>query len=280
MHPGDLFAMKLRREIVVRVGVAVVALPIVGALLWRGDRWCAALFAAGGALSAYEYYRMTELRNAGLRWGGVTATAVLPALPLIMPVQWPMAALGVLATSSVLTWTALLIRGPRHEASRRSGVLVGAIVYIATGLVSLAVLRARSDGLAWASAVLIATWANDTGAFFGGKLVGRHRLLPAVSPGKTWEGVAVGAVVGMAGAIGARAWFGAPPLAAAIAIGVIAAVLGPIGDLCKSMVKRAAGVKDTGKLFLAHGGMLDRIDALLLNAPGVLAYVVLRALTD
>jgi phosphatidate cytidylyltransferase len=265
--------MKLQREIVVRVGVAAVALPIVGAILWRGGRWCAGMFALAGALASHEYYRMTELREAPLRWIGVAATAMLPVLPLAMPVTWPAVALGILATSSVTAWTMVLIRKPRLDAPRRSGLLVGGVVYIATGLVSLATLRARPDGLFWSACVLIVTWANDTGAFFGGKLLGRHRLVPTVSPGKTWEGLAAGAVAGIAAAILACRWSGAHSLRDALAIGAIAAVLGPIGDLCKSMVKRAAGVKDTGTLFFAHGGMLDRIDAVLFNAPGVLAYV-------
>ena len=278
MQSVDPFAMKLPQELAVRAAVAVAVLPIVGTLLWRGDRWCAVLFAVAGAIAAYEYYRLTELRAARVRWVGITAATALPALPLAVPACWPRVALAVIATSSVITWTVLLLRGPRREAMTWAGLVIGGVVYLSTGLVSLAVLRARPDGLTWSAAVLIATWSNDTGAFLGGKLLGRHRLLPVVSPGKTWEGLVIGAVVGIAATMAARTWFAALSLEDAIVIGVIAAVLGPIGDLCKSMMKRAAGTKDTGRLFLAHGGMLDRIDAILFNAPGVLAYVVVSTL--
>ncbi|HEU4729554.1 MAG TPA: phosphatidate cytidylyltransferase [Kofleriaceae bacterium] len=265
--------MSLWHELVRRVAVGAVGLPIVGALLWLGGAWSAALFAAGGAIAAYEYYRMTVLRDAPVRWIGVVALAVLPALPWAVGDRWPEAAVGVVAASSIAAWTALLVRGPRSDAPARAGLLVGGLVYIATGVVALAALRARPDGLSWSACVLIAAWGNDTGAFLGGKLVGRHHMIPAVSPGKTWEGLACGAIAGLAASLGAQRWFTGLTLRDALAIGAIAAVAGPIGDLCKSMVKRAAGVKDSGKIFLSHGGMLDRIDAILFDAPAVLAYL-------
>ena len=250
-----------------------VALPIVGALLWLGGPWSAALFATGGAIAAYEYYRMTELRDGWLRWIGIAAAAVLPALPWAAGERWPAAVLAVVAVGSMATWTAVLFRGPRGDAPTRAGLLVGGLLFVAVGLVALAALRARPDGLSWSAGVLIAAWANDTGAFLGGKLVGRHRLIPAVSPGKTWEGLAIGGAAGVGAMLGAHPHLAGLALRDSLAIGVIAAIVGPIGDLCKSMVKRAAGVKDAGRLFLAHGGMLDRIDAILFDAAAVLVYV-------
>lgn len=267
----------LRGELVARTAVAVVALPIVGALLWLGGPWSAVLFATGAAIAAYEYYRMTELRDAAVRWIGIASAGVLPALPWAAGARWPGAAVAVVTACSIAAWVSLLLWGPRRDAPTRAGVLVGGLVFVAAGLVALAALRARPDGLSWSAAVLIAAWANDTGAFVGGKLVGRHRLIPAVSPGKTWEGLAIGAAAGVVAMLGAYRWLAGLALGDALAIGAVAAVLGPIGDLCKSMVKRAAGVKDAGTLLGPHGGMLDRIDAILLDAPGVLAYLAIRA---
>lgn len=235
------------------------------------------MFALTAGIAAYEYYRLTDLRHARIRWLGIAAATALAALPLVSADAWPAIALGILATSSAIAWTALLIGGPRPEVARWTGLVAGGVLYISTGLVSLAVLRARPDGLAWSAAVLIAAWANDSGAFFGGKLLGRHKLLPSVSPGKTWEGFAAGAVVGVLAMIAARTWLDVLSFTDAVVIGGIAAVVGPIGDLCKSMVKRAAGTKDTGRLFLAHGGMLDRIDAILFDAPSVLAYALVSS---
>jgi phosphatidate cytidylyltransferase len=265
--------MTLWQELLRRAAVGAVALPIVGALLWLGGAWSAVLFAAAAAVAAWEYYRMTALRDAEIRWVGVVAAAVLPALPWAGGERWPEMTLGILGASSIVAWTALLAGGPRGDAPVRAGLLVSGIVYIATGLVALAALRARPAGLSWSAGVLISAWANDTGAFLGGKVAGRHRMLPAVSPGKTWEGLACGAVTGLGASLGAGYLLAGLTVGDRVAIGAIAAVAGPIGDLCKSMVKRAAGVKDAGKILLAHGGMLDRIDAILFDAPAVLAYL-------
>lgn len=262
-------------ELAVRVAVAAVALPVVGTVLWLGAGYAAALFALAGAVAAYEYDRLTPLRAARVRWIGILATAALCGLPLLAPDDWPSIVLAIVVVASMATWTVLLVCGPRPEAPSHAGHQLASIAFVAGGLGALAVLRARPDGLAWTTIVLATAWANDTGAFVGGKLLGKHLLLPPVSPGKTREGLAIGALVGIAAALATQLGFDAITPADALAIGLIAAVLGPIGDLSKSMLKRAAGVKDSGKLFLAHGGMLDRIDAVLFDAVGVLGYVTL-----
>lgn len=267
--------IRFARELGVRAAVAAVALPIVGTALWLGDGYAAALLALAGAIAAYEYYRLTPLRAASVRWVGIAATAGLCGLPLIAADGWASIALVIVVTASMATWACLLAYGPRPEAPASVGHLLAGVAFVAGGLIALAVLRARPDGLAWSAIVLATAWGNDTGAFLGGKLLGNRPLLPAVSPGKTREGLAIGAVVGIAAAIATQLWFDAITRDDAIMVGIIAAVLGPIGDLSKSMLKRAGGAKDSGKLFLAHGGMLDRIDAVLFDAVGVLGYVTL-----
>jgi hypothetical protein len=141
----DPIAMKLHHEIVVRVSVATVALPIVAALLWRGECACAAMFGLAAGIAAYEYYRLTDVRHARVRWLGIAAAVALPTLPLVIVDAWPAAALGILATTSMSVWTVLLIRGPRPEVARWTGLVAGGVLYIATGLASLAVLRARPE---------------------------------------------------------------------------------------------------------------------------------------
>ncbi len=273
--PGHAHVHALAHELGVRVAVAVVALPIVGVLLWMGHGYAAALFALGGAIASFEYYRLTPLRSERLRWVGITASAALPALPFILSQTWQPVALAIVVATSMATWSFLVAYGPRREAPAHAGHVLAGVAFVASGLTALAVLRARPDGLAWSVIVLAAAWANDTGAFLGGKLLGSHLLLPSVSPGKTREGLAVGAIVGTGGALVTHLCFSAISRDDAIVIAIITAVLGPIGDLSKSMLKRAAGVKESGSLFLAHGGMLDRIDAVLFDAVGVLAYVTL-----
>src|SRR5678815_4579443 len=143
--------MSLLQEIAVRVAVGAVALPIVGVLVWLGGPWSAGLFATGGAIAAYEYYRLTELRATGVRWLGILASTALPTLPWAVPVNWPEAALGVLMTTSVASWTCLLFRGPRGDAPERAGLVVGGVMFASSGLLALAVLRARPDGAAWSA---------------------------------------------------------------------------------------------------------------------------------
>ena len=109
---------------------------------------------------------------------------------------------------------------------------------------------------------------GDTGAYFTGRALGRHKLYPALSPKKTWEG-AVGGLASSAGAAAIAHFWYLPelPLIPGLILGAAAGAMGQAGDLCESMIKRAHGVKDSGTLLPGHGGMLDRIDALLFAAP-------------
>ncbi len=127
-------------------------------------------------------------------------------------------------------------------------------------------------GWQWVVLLFVVTWANDTLAYFTGRFLGKHPLAPRISPKKTWEGFWGGAAGSVVGALVVKALF-LPRLSipAAVLVGAGAAFLGPLGDLCESMLKRAAGVKDSGKLLPGHGGLLDRIDAVLFAAPWVVA---------
>jgi phosphatidate cytidylyltransferase len=133
----------------------------------------------------------------------------------------------------------------------------------------------------------VVAWANDTAAYFTGHSLGRHPLFERISPKKTWEGFAGGIGGSVVGALLVRwlflpdvvrslslperlAWEGGGlGVGTAVVVGLGAAVLGPLGDLAESMVKRAAGVKDSGRTIPGHGGLLDRIDALLFIAPWI-----------
>jgi phosphatidate cytidylyltransferase len=124
-------------------------------------------------------------------------------------------------------------------------------------------------GLAWVLAVVLATWVGDSSAYLAGRLLGRHKLAPSISPNKTVEG----ALAGLLGAtVTSALWFavsGLGPLWIGAAVGVVAGLSGQLGDLAESMLKRQAGVKDSGSVIPGHGGILDRIDALLFAFPTV-----------
>ena len=269
---------RLGSEIGKRVAVAVVLLPLVALLLWRGGLWCGALLALAAAVATREYLRLA-LPAAGLGgWLAVGVAAALPLLPVVAPGQVGVAACSLVAALSVGLWTLHLAAGPRQEAPVRIGHMLTAVIFVGGGLLALSVLRAGPRGLGWASAVLVGSWANDTAAFFSGKALGRHKLLPAVSPGKTWEGL-LGGLLGGVAALVLAAGFLLPALGVleCLLLGALMGVFGPLGDLSKSMLKRAYHVKDAGRILPGHGGMLDRIDAVLFNAPVVL---ILRWLVD
>jgi phosphatidate cytidylyltransferase len=117
--------------------------------------------------------------------------------------------------------------------------------------------------------VLLAVWANDTFAYFAGRTLGRHKMAPRVSPGKTWEGFAAGSVASVAVCFFAMYAADFLQIWQSLVLGVLLAVVGPLGDLFESALKRDMQVKDTGRVLGGHGGMLDRIDALLFAAPAV-----------
>jgi phosphatidate cytidylyltransferase len=141
------------------------------------------------------------------------------------------------------------------------------------GAAAVAILALPGEGLKLLILFMLAAAADDISAYFVGSAVGRHRLAPSISPSKTWEGCA-GGVLGalVVSAILIPAWTRLD-LADALAVGVIVAVLAPLGDLVESLVKRELGVKDSGKLLPGHGGMLDRLDAIIFCAPAVFLYL-------
>lgn len=198
------------------------------------------------------------------------ATAAV-GIPILAAVVWlggiPLL-LVALAAVALATWE---LRGllVRYELRLLTSLVV------AVSLVAGLLLREEPDGLAWLAYAILITFASDTAAYAVGTLIGRHKLAPSISPSKTWEGT-IGGIIGAAAVSAAFAVFidlDALPLAAAIALGAALSVLGQVGDLAESWLKRTAGVKDSGQLLPGHGGILDRLDSLLPILPAVLVYV-------
>lgn len=151
-------------------------------------------------------------------------------------------------------------------APRWAALLMGVVALVPTLLSLIRIDAHWSHGAEWTLFVLLLAFAADTGAFFAGRGFGKHRLAPRVSPGKTWEGVIGGvlavAVVGLAGAW----WFG-QPTGPFLLLSLVAGLFSVVGDLTESLLKRGAGLKDSGALFPGHGGVLDRIDSVTAAAP-------------
>jgi phosphatidate cytidylyltransferase len=181
------------------------------------------------------------------------------------------AALGVFLRVTALWWLAAtlwVVFAPKR-GGRVAAAVVGFAVLVpaAVGLGRLALEEPQGRLLLLYLIVLIA--AADVGAYFGGRSLGRHKLAPLVSPGKTWEGFAAGIAGAAVAALVGAAIFGQPTLAW-LAVCVPVALLSVVGDLIESMFKRRAGLKDSGGLLPGHGGVLDRIDSMTAAAPAFL----------
>jgi phosphatidate cytidylyltransferase len=259
-----------------RIIVGLLALPVVLVPLWLGGLWSVALFLAVAVLGGLEFYQLMEAggyrpsRWLGLAW--LLALVLNGRLPDLLPLS------SVLTAGLVIT---LIDALRRHEQPVHTwmSTAMGAI-YLGLVLGQVVALRDRPAGLEWIFFGFAITWLGDSGAYFTGVTVGRHKLWPRLSPKKTWEGTIAGiATAGIAGAI--LAW-GLPsmeitPLLGG-ALGLVCGVLALFGDLSISMIKRQVHVKDSGTLFPGHGGMLDRMDSLLFVMP--LLYQVVRFLAE
>lgn len=155
-------------------------------------------------------------------------------------------------------------------------VLIFGALYIGLTMGHLLLIRALPDGAFLIFFVVLITWAGDTGAYYVGNSMGRTRLSPNISPNKTVEGLLGGCILAIVVALVARLWF-MPffSLFDAVVLGIVLTLAGLVGDLSESMFKRSAGVKDSSGLIPGHGGMLDRLDSLLLTAPTYYYYVTL-----
>ena len=264
-----------------RALAAVVLLPLVGALvLWKERAGFAALVIACAAIGLREYVRIllpasARLARAAVLLAGTGLCAGLIFRPDLAVVWFPGAL--VLAAGAVL-----LDHGDIAAAGARLGIAGFGVFYVGGLAAPIALLqRDLTNGPYWVFLAIAVTFGNDTGAYFAGRALGRHKLAPSVSPGKTVEGACGGLAASIGMAFLARATFLSElTVADCLAIALPAAVLGPVGDLVESMIKRSAGVKDSGRLIPGHGGLLDRVDALLFVASLDLRVRALRPLGD
>jgi phosphatidate cytidylyltransferase len=273
------YAGRLRRQAILpRILTAAVGIPLVLGALWLGGRWWLYLAAVILALALWEYGPLRALRP---RSGGATVLALggliafyLVASDLQAATGWALGAWGLLVLG--LGLLPLLRSGltPASEAPPQwQSVLLG-IAYLATPFAFLVRWRWEFTPRS-VLAFLIVIWANDIAAYFVGLAIGRHKLAPRVSPGKSWEGALGGLAGGVAAGLLLAPWLdlGAGPAAAWAAI---VTAVSQAGDLFESALKRRAGVKDSGRLLPGHGGVLDRFDGILMAAPA--GYVLLRML--
>lgn len=257
-------------DVLPRVATAIVAGPLVLWCVVAGGLWLVGAVLAAAALAVWE---VTELfpparapifRLCGLlaAWASPLATATG-----IVAVGWLL--LGTSAVAGLLRVAA----GAQERTALGAWALAVSIgVYVGALLASSIGLREGPDGQAWLTLVVVSTWCCDILAYAVGRSMGRHKLAPAISPGKSIEGL-LGGVGGALGAAAVAALLLPQPPVRVLGLGVVVAIGAILGDLAESAVKRQLGTKDFGRILPGHGGILDRVDSLLFASLLGYAYV-------
>ena len=259
---------------VTRIGVAAVLLPLVLGIVWLGGWWLFGLALVGGLLALHELYAISRGLRPVVLAGYAGLALTLLGAELGGP-TWVLA--GILATlpAALLVF---FVSSARQSAVAGFAVTLLGVGWVGGGLAYLLLVRdIPGDGRLLIYATLLAVFADDTAAFFVGRTIGRHRLAPAISPGKSWEGFIGGTVAAVAVTFFALYEQDVVTTAESLVLGLAIALAATLGDLFESAVKRDLGVKDSGRLLAGHGGVLDRVDSLLWAGPA--AYGALLALT-
>jgi phosphatidate cytidylyltransferase len=238
------------------VTVAVLLLPTSAMAAVLGVLW---------VVGAWEWAGLAG-RHGPPRWAYTAAVAAVMAAALVWP--WPLEWLEGAAWTALAWWIVAFVAVVRYPAPFPDGGILpaGVAALIPAWLLLARLHSAGPRGAALTLMAFVLVWAADVGAYTFGRLVGRVKLAPRVSPGKTWEGVVGGAALAAAAAAAASLWLGLPPLAL-IVLAVVTALVSVVGDLTVSMLKRGRGLKDTGHVLPGHGGVLDRIDGLIAAVP-------------
>jgi phosphatidate cytidylyltransferase len=256
--------------------VAAVLLPLVLGLVYLGGWWLFALALAAGVLALHELYTLARQLRPLVLAGYLGFVLALVGLEL-GGVAWMVAGI---ASTLFLSFVVFGLSDVRPSATASFGVTLLGVVWVGGGLGLLLAVRDTPEHGFWALvAVLFTVFAADTAAFLVGSAIGRHKLAPAISPGKSWEGFAAGTAAAMAAAFLVlykdRDEFLTIP--ETLLLGAAVALASVFGDLFESAVKRDLRVKDSGRLLGGHGGMLDRLDALLWAGPA--AFFVILAVS-
>jgi phosphatidate cytidylyltransferase len=268
-----------------RILTAIVLILFVFGLIFFGQLWMITLAAAIVAeLAAYEFLKLAavgaEAHDARLRiplWWMSLATALAFVVTLTnFPVEAQLPVLSAL-TLMLFAWNGF--RAPLIQVLPDTAQGLFGLIWIAYPLTMVPMLWKQEDGPALVVFLMVCVWSGDIAALYIGRAFGRHKLAPRISPGKTWEG-AFASVLGSVLAAALLLWVSdaltargnlilhiTEPIWQTLVLAVILNIAAQVGDLLESAVKRGAGVKDSGTMLPGHGGILDRIDALLVAAP-------------
>lgn len=272
---------KKKSDLIPRLVTAAVAIPLLLALIFLAPAWgFYVLIIVAGGISAWEYCTITFAKESlPVTWACTLLTAGVMATMVWSPAHL----VGVLALAGVLLFLIVLFtHTDQTKITQHVGSSITAVVYagVIFGCVALMRQFTQDAGPYWVLLALAIIWGADSGAYFAGRLFGKHKLAPTVSPNKTIEGAIGGLVAAIAFTFGfnllfeavSTDWVPLRPLQVLL-LAIPANFLGQAGDLCESLLKRAHGVKDSGTIIYGHGGMLDRIDALIMASPWFYIFV-------
>jgi phosphatidate cytidylyltransferase len=280
----------LDRNLILRIVSSVVLLPIIAFIVWWGEPLVSATVIALAAIALHELYGLfrgggyTPRRSAG--YLSVTLFVVSAAVRARVPFDWTGFAL---VTAIIASLSVELPRRDRQAALLHWALTLSGATYVGWTLAHFVLLRSidspldataplrwlRLDsGAGWIVLVLGITFLSDTGAYFTGRALGRHRMAPYISPSKSWEGALGGLLTATVAGLAFNWLLGLSlTLPAAALLGAVGSIAAQAGDLAESLIKRQVNIKDSGHLIPGHGGILDRIDSLLFTAP-VLYYMI------
>jgi phosphatidate cytidylyltransferase len=270
-------------NLVVRLATGLIGAPLLLVLLYLAPPWAWLAFVVlAAAVGSFELFSMTHPGDRPAQLTGVVLTEAVIGL------LWSYGAnarvlLTLLVVMPILGMMLVLLRlGDIHTAAVRLMANAFGPLYVGGGLGAIVLLRRDGflhgpldtphDGASFVVLAMLLSWFSDTGAYFAGRTFGKHKLYEAVSPKKTVEGAVGGLLGSLLGALLAHFTFlKALPLGHAVVLALVAGSLGQAGDLGESLIKRSFGVKDSGGILPGHGGILDRVDALLVT--GIITYL-------
>jgi phosphatidate cytidylyltransferase len=257
----------LGTRVIVGAVLAVVAILII----LHGGLAFFAMTIVVGLIGLNEFYRL-------MRRYKPIALAGLVGLIGVSCAAWfatPVSIIGATAATLLLTFLIAMAPGPRPGVSVRIAITVLGLVWVGWGVAFLMLIRQLDDGTALALTVVFGTWAGDTLAYFTGRYFGATPMAPRLSPKKTWEGFAGGFIGTVLIVVFIGLYTRAQPVDSLV-LGLVIGVVAPLGDLFESLLKRDVQIKDAGRLFPGHGGVLDRFDGLFFAA--VASYFVIVGL--
>lgn len=254
-----------------RIISACVFVPVILVAAFVGSWLWAALVLAIALVGGYEYGKMVEAKEYRfLPWIYYPSATLIVVLAQLFP-ESPAILMAALFLSFAAYMTMFILGKYDIEEVTMN---IAAVVYIPIAMACAILLRSGfPDGMWLILLLLIIQWFTDSGAYLIGSSIGKHKLMPKVSPKKSVEGAVGGIVVAVIGAMLLNTFVNILPVGYMAFIAVVISIGGQLGDLCESALKRWAGVKDSGTLIPGHGGMLDRFDSMLFAAPLLLLFI-------